>query len=181
MTPGFVFLIPFAETLQRRHVRQQTIRFQKQEILITGNLVFEVSAMIRFQINDVYKALFVIEELEDSLKDFVSGVLRDIIQGKSVEDLADTEAISQELLQKLESVQEEWGVRFMESKLTSCAPTQQSAKLITIEEEGRRKAQVAKFLLAEYPGLKSILPALVGTPITMTANSSGVSMFIVEV
>ncbi len=168
--PGFVLLIPFIETLQRRHVRQQTILFERQEILIKGNLVFEIGAVIRFQIRDVYKALFVIDDLEESLENFVSGILRDIVQGKEAESLSDTASINNELVIKLKEVQEEWGVEFKDSKLNSCAPTTQSARLLTIKEEGLRRAKLAKELKAEYSDLQSILPALIGTPFTVNLD-----------
>jgi len=166
--PGFIFLFPFVDKLKRRHVRQETIRFKEQEILIKGNLVFVISAIIRFQIRDVYKALFVIDELENSLAHFVSGLLRDVIQGRTPEELMDTESISEDLMEALGLLQNDWGVEFHDSKLSSCAPTPQSAKLITIYEEGKRRADTAMKLKADYAELDGILPALVGVPITMT-------------
>jgi regulator of protease activity HflC (stomatin/prohibitin superfamily) len=56
-------MIPWVDSLAKHHVRQQTIRFDNQEIMIKDGLIFSVNAAVIFRVTDIYKALFEIEDL----------------------------------------------------------------------------------------------------------------------
>ena len=173
--PGFVWLIPWVETLRRRHVRQQTLSFDKQEILLPSGLIFVVEATVLFRVRDVYKALFEIDDLDGSINDFAMGVLRDVIsQYHDHEELAHTEEISDKLLAELREQAEMWGVEFIRFKLTNCAPTRESATLVSagVGATMRLKALLAA---AEVAGINpdllfrtSLGAALIGVPVAAT-------------
>ena len=38
--PGFVFMIPYIDKLQRRHVRQETLRLDYQKIMFKDGMIF---------------------------------------------------------------------------------------------------------------------------------------------
>lgn len=171
--PGFVLLIPWIETLKRRHVRQQTLRFQQQEIMLKSGLIFVVNAVVIFRIKDVYKALFEIEGVEESIADLSMGILRDEITSfENHEDLANTEQISANLLKELKVKAEEWGVEFIQFKLTHCAPTAATESLVTVEAGARMKVDALKEVSGEGMDWKKIPPSLaavlVGFPLVPT-------------
>ena len=68
--PGFVFMIPFIDKLQRRHVRQETIRLDYQKIMFKDGMIFQVSAMLLFTVKDVFKAMFEIDNLDNAVETF---------------------------------------------------------------------------------------------------------------
>src|SRR3989338_7797638 len=108
--PGFAFLVPFVDTLKRHHVRQETIRFDHQQIMIQDGLIFNVNAIVIFRVKDIYKALFEIENLEYSIEDLGMGILRDEVSKRNYTELEDTEKISESLLKVLRVKAEEWGI-----------------------------------------------------------------------
>jgi regulator of protease activity HflC (stomatin/prohibitin superfamily) len=170
--PGFVLLIPFVDTLNRRHVRQQTMQFDDQDIINAENLVFRINAVIMFHVEDVYRALFNVDDLEISIQHFCMGILRDILQPKTTEALKDTHAISSELLAHLCSMEENWGVKFIDAKLTSCSPTSNSAQILSAKQSAQIKAEatleVIKTLGIDKSNLETfqaILGAIVGIPV----------------
>jgi regulator of protease activity HflC (stomatin/prohibitin superfamily) len=173
--PGFVILIPWMETLRRRHVRQQTIRMKDQDVMIMNGLIFRVSAMVMFRVKDVYKAMFEIEGLNSSLEDLSMAILRETLADKKHVDLAKMEAISEELLSALQEKAEEWGVTFLQFKLTDCAPTAETAPLVNAEAGVRLKV-AALDKAAEKMGTKTadlppnLAAALIGVPLVASVT-----------
>lgn len=173
INPGFVFLIPFVDTLKRHHVRQETIRFDHQQIMIQDGLIFNVNAIVIFRVKDIYKALFEIENLEYSIEDLGMGILRDEVSKRNYTELEDTEKISESLLKVLRVKAEEWGIEFIQFKLTSCAPSTESASLIfsklgvRFKVEALQEASEAITKLDVDPGLASVL---VGVPLVASTS-----------
>lgn len=173
--PGFMLLIPFVDTLRRRHVRQQTLKFENQLIMLQSGLIFNVSAIVMFRVSDVYKALFEINELDDSISDLSMGILRDEISRRNYQELFDTKSISENLFSALKEKAEEWGVEFIMFKLTNCAPTPETANLVNVRIGTELKA-AALIKGAEQLGLtvgdlnSSLGAVLVGMPLVATVQ-----------
>ncbi len=176
--PGFALMIPFVETLKRHHVRQQTLRLDHQKVMIMNGLIFNVSAIVIFRVKDIYRALFEIDDLDSSLADLSMGILRDVLCNKEYSDLSDMKKISEELLVALQVKSEEWGVQFIEFKLTDCAPTSETAPLINAKIGVRMKVEALQFaaseLKVEAAEMSPILAAaLVGVPLVTSIGPEG--------
>jgi len=173
--PGFVLLIPFIETLQRRHVRQQTLRLANQRIMISDGLIFNISAVVIFRVKDVYRALFEIDDLDQSLSDLSMGVLRDVLSGKSHTELYDLDVIAAELLEQLREKAEEWGVEFNQFKLTDCAPTNETALLVNARAAVRMRVEALESVRDRIEDFDELSPtlaaALVGVPLTTSVTA----------
>ncbi|MBX2866474.1 hypothetical protein KTR10_00720 [Candidatus Kaiserbacteria bacterium] len=143
--PGFVWMIPFVETLRRRHVRQQEVTLDEQVITLKSGLTFRVAGALYFRVNDIYKALFEIEMLDESIEQLAMGVLRDkIAQRKDHHDLADTEVISREIFKTIKERTDEWGISLIDFRLTTVAPTPESAPIVNLEAAAEMRAEVLK-------------------------------------
>lgn len=169
--PGFVLLVPFIDTLPRRHVRQQTIRFSEQRVMLADGLIFVVNAIVIFRVNNVYKALFEIDDLDSSIADLSMGVLRDVLSARKHTDLTQTAEISEQLLLRMKEKAEEWGVGFIDFKITDCAPTPETAHLVNVEIGAQLKTRALKEVAASLgcplSNLSPVLAAVaVGTPMT---------------
>jgi len=112
VAPGFVFMIPYIDKLQRRHVRQETVRLDYQKIMFKDGMIFQVSAMLLFTVTDVFKAMFEIDGLNDAVETFGLAILREELSSRSHKDLADHEKIGKALLDRISQKGEEWGVKF---------------------------------------------------------------------
>jgi regulator of protease activity HflC (stomatin/prohibitin superfamily) len=131
--PGFVFMIPYIDKLQRRHVRQETVRLDYQKIMFKDGMIFQVSAMLLFTVTDVFKAMFEIDGLNDAVETFGLATLREELSSRSHKDLADHETIGKALLDRISQKGEEWGVKFHAFKLTDCSPTVETEQLVLME------------------------------------------------
>jgi regulator of protease activity HflC (stomatin/prohibitin superfamily) len=179
--PGFVMLIPWVDTLAKHHVRQQTIRFDNQEIMIRDGLIFRINAAVIFRVTDIYRALFEIEDLHNSLEDISMGVLRDVFTGRDHTNLSQTKEISALLLEELKEKAQQWGVDFLQFNIIDCAPTPETAQVIIAKAGVAMKAEaleeMAKKLGIAMEMMDPTLAAvLVGVPLvasTSARNSSG--------
>ena len=102
------------------------------------------------------------------------GLLRDILQEKSHDEIRHTEEISQALLDRMKEMEKEWGVEFLEARLTSCAPNSNSAQILSSKTSAAIKAEAAKSAAGTLGGtvvdLQSLLAAVIGTPVMTNAG-----------
>ena len=125
--PGFTVLIPYVDTLVRRHVRVQTIELPQQTITIKNGLSYIVDAVIRFQVKDVYKALFVVDNLDQTMNNVAMAELRDILTPYEDElAMADVHGMSEKLTNKIKVHSDIWGVEIEQFSIVSCVPTPES-------------------------------------------------------
>lgn len=175
--PGLRLLIPFVDTLVRRHVRQQTIRSDNQEIMLKDKTVFHVSAVTIFKVVDVYRALFEIDDLDGSIDDFCMAVLRDYLSQKDAEGLESTQQMSEEMFDLLVAKGAEWGVEFISFRLTNCSPSSQTAELILTKSLTERRTEALEGVAPKFGGSladinPSLAAALVGIPVAATISGA---------
>ncbi len=130
--PGFLFLFPRADNLVRRHVRQQTIELNEQEVILKDNTIWAVSAVVFFRVTDIYKALFEIDDLDGGVKNLCMGELRTVLQNlPSYEAIKDIENVSVALMESVAKRAGEWGIEIINFRLTNCMPTAETAAFVT--------------------------------------------------
>ena len=172
--PGFALLIPWVQSLKRRHVRQQTHHLDHQAIALADGLIYEVSAIVIFRVVNIYRALFEIDDLDRSIADLSMGILRKVLSAKKHGDLQNMQGISEELLSDLKEKAEEWGVEFIQFNLTDCAPSKESAPLIAAEAGVRLRLEALKKALGgngELEEISEFLAAvLIGTPLVASIS-----------
>lgn len=174
--PGFVLMIPLVDKMSVHHVRQQTILLGLQKVMLNDGLVFGIDGTIIFRVNDVYKAQFEIQNLEQSLGDVTRGLLRDILSDKSHKDLVGHLAqISESTLSQLKVLTKDWGVDLTTFKLIDCAPTPETAHIVNITTTANIKTEALKSsavtLGISLSELNSNLGAvLVGAPLVATVS-----------
>lgn len=169
--PGFVFLVPFVDTLKRHAVRQQTLPFNDQRIMLKNGMTFMLTAFVLFRVVDVYKALFDISDLEGSLEDVGTGTLRDKVAQLSHEELADTESIAKDVLESLKQHSGAWGIEIIDFRLTNCAPSPETVNLLNVPAKismlKEAAEQLGTTLRSADPGLLSVL---IGAPLVASAQ-----------
>lgn len=174
--PGFVMLIPWVDTLAKHHVRQQAIRFDNQEIMIKDGLIFRINAAVIFRVTDIYRALFEIEDLHNSLADISMGILRDVFTGRDHTNLSQTKEISALLLEELKEKAQQWGVDFLQFNIIDCAAIPETAQVIIARVGVMMKAEaleeMARRLRIPMEHLNPTLAAvLVGVPLVASTSA----------
>ena len=157
----------------RRHVRQQTIDFEKQKVTLKDGLIFEISAIVVFRVTDVYRALFEIDHLDASVEDICRSKLLEVIQKRTFEDVGEAEAIASEVLSKLKEVADAWGVEFIDCRLTDSAPTPETSNLINAKVGTKLRLEALQVIAGgEQPVNPTLAAVLVGYPLLATTGDN---------
>lgn len=180
--PGLRIMVPGMHKLARIHVRQRTINFPEQTIVLSDRTVFAVGAVMMCRVKDtatdLYNALFETTGIDEALTDYGLLVVREVLAGKNYEDLfgLNREAISRELRDQAEAKAGEWGVEILSFELSDCRPHDETARLIQTSAQAAFKLDAlmatARALgmsnVAElHPGLASVI---VGAPLVAATN-----------
>ncbi len=181
MEPGFIILIPYVESLVKRHVRQQPIPLDEQVITLKSGLTFRVAGILFIRVEDIYKALFDISDLDLSVKEEGMGRVRDIVAGhEDHSDLAETEKIAETIKQKIREKTDSWGVLTEDFRITVCAPTPESAVVVNLAAAAKQRIDSIK-LVSEQLGVpvtelveSGLASVLVGAPLVSQASSTSV-------
>lgn len=180
--PGFVFVIPAIEHLHKTHVRTRTLNLPRQEVILSDSLVFVVSGMVQFRVRDtpdaVYSALFETFGLNDTVIDYVSRQLRDVVSEQSHETAPNRELISRIVSERITEQLSEWGVELIDFGLTDCSPTSQSARAILIRVETMMRAEALRKCGPDLVGEAvrhmppAVAAALIGTPVVTSLDNT---------
>ena len=184
--PGFVVVGPPWRSLQRLHIRQNSLRLAPQAILLRDGIVFNVVGVLVYKVADIYKALFEIADLQEAMADVGSGKLREVVGGKPSSEMWDVQGLRSAIIERLRQQEEEWGVVVIDFLLTHVEPAQSAQQLFLLEELARRRLQAARITLEGFrdlgkevglpPGSNSPLwAALAGMNVSAIAGSDGES------
>lgn len=178
--PGFTMLVPYVDSLVRRHVRVQTIELPQQTITIKNGLSYIVDAVVRFQVKDIYKALFVVDNLDQTMNNVAMAELRDTLTPYEDEEaMANVHGMSVKLTEKIKSHSDIWGVEIEQFSIVSCVPTPESQQIVNVKAgvksrvgaliEGFKQLGIENKGIGEYPQLAA---ALIGIPVATAIGMS---------
>jgi regulator of protease activity HflC (stomatin/prohibitin superfamily) len=178
--PGFVLVLPPWRTLQRMHIRQSSLRLAPQAVQLRDGVVFNVTGVLVYRIADVYKALFEIANLHEAMADVGAGKLREVVGGKSSDQMWDVQALRAAIMERLRVQEEQWGVVLIDFLLVNVEPASAAQQLFLIEELARRRVEAARITLEGFRKVASevglppradspLWAALAGAPVTAAA------------
>ena len=153
--PGFIIVGPPWRSLQRIHIRQTSLRLTPQSVLVRDGVVFTVVGVLVYKINDAYKALFEIAELQEALRDVGSGKLREVVSSRSSNEMSDIGALRAAVMEKLRDQEEQWGVAVIDFLLINVEPSSAAQQLFLLEELARRRVDAAEVTLKGFQRLAS--------------------------
>lgn len=144
---------------------------------LKSGLTFRVAGAIYFRVTEIYKALFDIIGLDESIEQLAMGVLRDeIATHDNHHDLSDTAKIAEDIKKKIKERTDSWGVEILDFRLTTVAPTSESAPIVNMEAAASMRAKVIQSV-AEELGSKpedmvrsGLAAVLVGAPLVATST-----------
>ncbi|MBD1842855.1 paraslipin [Cyanobacteria bacterium FACHB-63] len=112
LNPGPNVVIPFLDTVLVETVREQLLDIDPQRAFTKDNVPIEVDAIVSWQILDLQKAYYAVEDLQESLKQIVISTLRNEIGLLTLEQLfSSAAAINKALLRELDQSTANWGVK----------------------------------------------------------------------
>jgi regulator of protease activity HflC (stomatin/prohibitin superfamily) len=112
LNPGLNFVIPVLDTVLVETVREQLLDIEPQRAFTKDNVPVEVDAIVSWQILDLRKAYYAVEDLEESLKQIVISTLRNEVGQLTLEEaFSSSGRINQALLRQLDKATANWGVK----------------------------------------------------------------------
>ncbi|HTL88906.1 MAG TPA: stomatin-like protein [Leptolyngbya sp.] len=112
LNPGLNIVIPLLDTVLVETIREQLLDIEPQRAFTKDNVPTDVDAVVFWQILDLRKAYYAVEDLEESLKQIVIASLRNEIGQLTLRDaISSAGVINQALLRELDQSTADWGVK----------------------------------------------------------------------
>ncbi|MDJ0556856.1 MAG: stomatin-like protein [Microcoleaceae cyanobacterium MO_207.B10] len=161
LKPGLQLVLPLLEKIAYVDtVRERVLDIEPQSVITNDNLTLQVDAVIYWQIIDMERAYYAIEDVEDAIASIVLTSLRSEIGRLQLREVLSTkDEIDKALLKKLDEATNTWGVKVIRVEVQNIIFPQKvqeameservalSQKQAMIEKaEGEKQAAIAKAL-----------------------------------
>ena len=143
--PGVVFLLPFAERLERVSLRTVTLQVPPQEVITRDNVPARVTAVAYYRVVDPNKSIVEIQDVLSATSQIAQTTLRSVL-GKAELDtlLSEREQLNASLQHIIDDQTEPWGVKVLavEIKDVEIPQSMQHAMARQAEAERERRAKI---------------------------------------
>lgn len=147
LNPGLNFVIPMLDSVLVESTREQLLDIDPQQAITRDNVPLTVDAIVYWQILDVQKAYYAVQDLEEALKNLVITTVRSEVGRMDLKETVSSRGqINRALLNQLDEATEDWGVKVKRVEVQEITPS--TAMLEALEQErvaeSRRKADIAQ-------------------------------------
>ena len=143
--PGFKWIIPFVDRMQKLSTRVITTDVPPQDIITKDNVSINVNAVIYFRVMDPQKAVIEVENYLYATSQLSQTTLRSVLgQSELDELLSEREKINAELQEIIDAQTDPWGVKVsaVEVKHVDLPQEMQSAMARQAQAERERRAKI---------------------------------------
>ncbi|PKL02774.1 MAG: hypothetical protein CVV55_02745 [Synergistetes bacterium HGW-Synergistetes-2] len=137
-------------------IREQVFDFPKQNVISHDNVVMEINALLYFQINDPFKAVYEIANLPLALEKLTQTSLRSVMGEMDLDEIFSKRAeINERLRVILDEASDAWGVKVTRVEIQDVNPpasvqaamqrqmeAERSRRAMVTEAEGKKTAQI---------------------------------------
>lgn len=142
LNPGLNFVIPLLDTVLVETIREQLLDIEPQRAFTKDNVPIEVDAIVSWQILDLRKAYYAVEDLEESLKQIVISTLRNEVGQLTLEEsFSSSSKINQALLRQLDKSTANWGVKVIRVEVQEFMISQALRESLEKERAARSEKQ----------------------------------------
>ena len=144
LNPGLNFVIPVLDTVLVETMREQLLDIEPQRTFTKDNVPTEVDAIVSWQILDLRKAYYAVEDLEESLKQIVISTLRNEVGQLLLEEVfSSSSKINQALLRQLDKATANWGVKVIRVEVQEIKISPALQESLERERAARSEKQAA--------------------------------------
>jgi regulator of protease activity HflC (stomatin/prohibitin superfamily) len=146
---SIVWIVPGkgVKPTHRLDVREQVYDFPKQNVISRDNVVMEINALLYFQINNPFKAVYEIANLPLALEKLTQTSLRSVMGEMDLDEILSKRAeINEKLRITLDEATDAWGVKVTRVEIQDVNPPEsvQVAMQRQMEAERSRRATVTE-------------------------------------
>ena len=118
LNPGFRWIIPVVETIQKVDIRVITINIISQEVMTEDNVPCSIDGVVFFKISNAEKAVLEVEEYNFAITQLSQAALRDVC-GKVELDtiLSKREEMGKNIKSIVEHETSDWGIDIIDVKI----------------------------------------------------------------
>jgi len=126
LKPGLNLMVPFLETIVwEETTREQILDIEPQEAITKDNVSLKVDAVIYWQLLNMEKAYYAIDNVKNAIENLVLTNLRSQIGEMQLEDTyTSRDKINKELLEHIDEVTQNWGVKVKRVEVRDIKPPQ---------------------------------------------------------
>ncbi len=145
LQPGFRWIIPVIDRVQKVDVRVITTDIPSQEVMSQDNVPIKVNGVVFFKVLDAAKAVLEVEHYQFAVTQLAQSSLRDMA-GKSELDsvLAKRDQIGQKIKEIVDEETDPWGIKVTDVKIKDIElpETMKRAMAAQAESERNRRARI---------------------------------------
>jgi len=142
LKPGVNFVIPFLETIViKALMSERVLDIPPQQAITKDNVPLTVNAVVYWQILDLRRAYYAIDDVGNALENLTITVLRSKIGKMELQEtFSSRDVINQDLLAQLDDATDAWGVKVIRVEVQDIVP----APAIVESMETERAAEIKK-------------------------------------
>lgn len=173
LKPGLNFIIPlFDSVVVEETLREKVLDIEPQNTITKDNVSLKVDAVIYWQIMDLEKTFYTIEDIEDAIENLVLTNMRSAMGELFLKDTySSRKNINEKLLNDLDEATGNWGVKINRVEIKTIEPIARVMESLEEAENKKRTAILEAEEIVHY--LKSISQVLEKEP-----NASAVLQFL---
>ena len=161
LKPGFRWIIPIIETIQKVDIRVITFNIDSQEVMTEDNVPCSIDGVVFFKINNPEKAVLEVEEYKFAITQLAQAALRDVC-GKVELDtiLSKREEMGKNIKEIVELETKEWGIEINDVKIKDIQLPENMRRMMANQAEAERSRRARIILaLAEEQAAGKLLEA----------------------
>jgi len=139
--PGFVFKIPYFQTVRVLPTRSRTMDVPNQRVTSRDGLVWFVDVNLVYQVVDVRKALIQIDDLEKGMLQLLGLFVQDIVRQSGREEMRLSGGLDEELERAMAARLADWGVEVHHAGFTSIKPSPKTLRFTQQQHSTEERAR----------------------------------------
>ncbi len=150
LTPGphpFGIIPVLDKIVVEESMRERVLDIEPQPAITADSISLEVNAVVYWEIKELYKAYYEVEDVEDAMKNLVITTLRSEIGGLLLDKTYSARTdISKKLLKDLEEAADSWGIKVVRVEIQEITLPKTVIESLEKEREAEsdKKAAIAK-------------------------------------
>ena len=143
LKPGLNFIWPVIEKIAfKEGLQERVLDIPAQTVITKDNITIEVDAIVYWEIFDVYRVYYDVDDLIDSLGNVVKTMLRSKIGSLELQETySSREEINSKLISQLSAVTSKWGVRVTLIEIQDIIVPDRLQKSLELQQEAASRKQ----------------------------------------
>ncbi|MGK7928472.1 MAG: SPFH domain-containing protein [Spirulina sp.] len=148
LSPGVNFVFPFLDSIVvEETTREKVLGIEPQNAISRDNVSLKIDAVIYWQILDLEKAFYAVEDIQAAIENLVVTTLRSEIGRLDLDETySSRESINRKLLHQLDEATGNWGVKVTRIEVKEITPSKTVMESLEVERaaESNKKAAILK-------------------------------------